>query len=252
MRRFVVKARNRLLGLSMLQRSIDDLGERVEHLGRTENLRFCPLCGTAGIFAPGPNGRPDAMCTACKSLERHRLTWLFLTFETDLLQRPHRLLHFAPEPSFVKRFRDVDDLVYVTADIASPLADVQVDIQALPFTDGEFDAVLCSHVLEHVPDDRRAMNELYRVVRPGGWALVGVPLKKGPTYEDPSIVTPEARREAFGQEDHVRIYGDDLEARLTEAGFAVTPEHFARRFDEPMRRHFGLVDEVLFVCRREQ
>lgn len=246
MRRIFVKARNRLLGITMLQRSIDDLAKRVDPT--KPGARYCTICGYTGGLGPGPNGRPDACCPKCGSLERHRLIWLYLSLQTDLLTRPQRMLHFAPERAFQSRLKNVETLDYVTGDIESPLADVKLDIQNLPFEDDSFDFILCSHVLEHIPDDRRAMGELHRVTKPGGCALVDVPLKRGPTYEDPTIVSPEERQKHFGQSDHVRYYGEDIRERLEAAGFRVHVERYYDRFDPHLREHFKVNDEVLFIC----
>ncbi len=236
----------------MLQRSIDELRDTVEQrLGRrslSSVNRFCPVCGCTEPFEPGPNGRPAAVCPQCGSLERHRLIWMFLCHETDLLTRPQRLLHFAPERCFRTRFAGLQTLDYVTADLYSPLADKKVDIQAMPFPDDSFDFIICGHVLEHIPDDRKAMAELLRVLRPGGRSLVNVPLRNGPTYEDPSIVTPEARTQHFGQHDHVRYYGLDIADRLREVGFLVDVERYLERFDHHVRQHLAIADEVLFLC----
>lgn len=172
--------------------------------------------------------------------------------ETDLLAGPKRLLQFAPEPCLLDRLKQVPGLDLTTGDIASELADVKLDIQALPFEDSSFDCILCSHVLEHIPDDRLAMRELRRVLRPGGWALVNVPVKGEVTFEDPDIVSPEDRTRHFGQWDHLRFYGRDIEGRLKEAGFEVRAERFADRFEPALRTHLRLAGELLFTCTRPE
>jgi SAM-dependent methyltransferase len=154
-------------------------------------------------------------------LERHRLLWLFLRRETELLKKPQSLLHFAPEPGLRENFRAAPQLDYRTADIAPGRADDVVDIVQLPYADGSYDAVLCCHVLEHIPDDARAMAELFRVLKPGGHAYLQVPIRGDTTDEDASIVDPEMRLQRFGQEDHVRFYGMDFQERLQKVGFEV-------------------------------
>jgi ubiquinone/menaquinone biosynthesis C-methylase UbiE len=143
------------------------------------------------------------------------------------------VLHVAPEPSLRAVLEKLSQLQYTTGDLLAQDVDVELDLTAIDFPDHTFDVVLCSHVLEHIPDDRRAMREIRRVLKPDGWALINVPSDpdRAQTYEDLSIVSPEARLERFGQDDHVRVYGAvDFVARLKEAGFRVTkdPEAFSR------------------------
>lgn len=167
--------------------------------------------------------RENVLSPSTLSLERHRLLWLFLKEHTDFFEKPAKLLHVAPEQAFHKRFKDLDHLEYVTTDLFSPLADVKADLRDLPFPDNDFDIILCNHVLEHIEEDRKAMKELYRVMKPGGWGVFQVPqdLERETTYEDASIREPDARAAAFGQYDHVRVYGKDYFDRLREAGFEV-------------------------------
>lgn len=167
--------------------------------------------------------RENVLSPSTLSLERHRLLWLYLQEETDFFEAPLRVLHFAPEQAFYKRFRKQANLEYVTTDLNSPLADVKADICNLPFEDHEFDVILCNHVLEHIPEDRRALSELLRVMKPGGWGIFQVPqdLARETTFEDASITDREERRKVFGQYDHVRIYGRDYFDILQEAGFSV-------------------------------
>ena len=129
------------------------------------------------------------------------------------------MLHFAPEPALLKPMERIPGLDYLTADLDPSRAMVRVDITDIQFEGNRFDALYCSHVLEHVPDDRRAIRELLRVLKPGGWALFMVPIKRDRTYEDPGITDPAERERIFGQHDHVRAYGPDFLDRLTEAGF---------------------------------
>ncbi len=190
---------------------------------RGEN-RFCPVCETPSrkFEAFGLVPREDARCVHCGALERHRLVWLFLWRKTDLFDgRPKRMLHVAAEPFFASRLRAWLGPGYVTADLNDPRAMVRLDVTEMPFADDTFDVVYCSHVLEHVPDDRRAMREFHRVLRKDGWAVIQVPLTADRTFEDPAVQDPDERRRLFGQEDHVRRYGPDFVERLQEAGFAV-------------------------------
>lgn len=176
--------------------------------------------------------RENVLSPATLSLERHRLLWLYLQNETDFFTRPARLLHFAPEQAFYNRFKRLGHLDYVTTDLNSPLAQVKADICNLPFDSDSFDIVLCNHVLEHIPDHRKALSELYRVMKPGGWGIFQVPqdLKRETTYEDPSVTDPDERRRLFGQYDHVRVYGRDYFDLLRQAGFEAQAVDFTRKF----------------------
>jgi len=157
------------------------------------------------------------------SLERHRLLWLYLKNDTAFFKAPLKVLHFAPEQAFYKRFRALKHLDYTTTDLNSPLADVTADICKLPFEDHSYDVILCNHVLEHIPDDHKAMTELFRVMKPGGWGIFQIPqdLSRASTFEDPSITDKKERARIFGQYDHVRVYGRDYFDKLRAVGFEV-------------------------------
>jgi len=167
--------------------------------------------------------RDNVLSPSTLSLERHRLLWLYLKNETDFFTAKQRILHFAPEQAFYKRFRKMTNLDYITTDLESPLADVKADICKLPFKDNEFDIILCNHVLEHIPDDTKAMQELYRVLKPGGTGVFQIPqdLSRETTFEDDSITDKAERAKIFGQYDHVRIYGRDYFDKLRSIGFKV-------------------------------
>ncbi|MFZ9031428.1 MAG: class I SAM-dependent methyltransferase [Robiginitalea sp.] len=167
--------------------------------------------------------RENVLSPSTLSLERHRLLWLYLKGETNFFSEKLRVLHFAPEQAFYKRFRRLANLEYTTTDLNSPLADVRADICNLPFESNQFDVILCNHVLEHIPQDRKALSELYRVMKPGGWGVFQVPqdLSREQTFSDPTITDPDQRRKIFGQYDHVRVYGRDYFDLLREAGFQV-------------------------------
>lgn len=188
------------------------------------DARWCPVCGkSAGKFRKaGLVPRHDAECPHCGAGERHRFVWLYLTTMTDLFDgQAKRVLHVAPERCFEKLLSDALGPGYLTADLESPRAMVRMDITSIQYADNWFDVIYCSHVLEHVPEDRRAIREFYRVLRPDGWAILLVPVTVEQTFEDPTIVEPQERLRAFGRPDHVRRYGPDFEDRLREAGFQV-------------------------------
>ncbi|WP_152285810.1 class I SAM-dependent methyltransferase [Flavicella marina] len=166
--------------------------------------------------------RENVLAPGTLSLERHRLLWLYLQ-QTDFFTAPKKVLHVAPEQCFYKRFRSQKNLDYTTTDLYSPLADVKADICDLPFEDNSYDIVFCNHVLEHIENDQKAMQELFRILKPGGMGIFQIPqnLNLEKTYEDFSITTPEERKKHFGQYDHVRVYGKDYFDKLRKVGFQV-------------------------------
>lgn len=168
------------------------------------------------------------------SLERHRLLWLYLKEQTTFFTAPLKVLHFAPEQAFYKRFRKLTHLDYTTTDLNSPLADVKADICNLPFEDNSFDVILCNHVLEHIPDDTKAMQELLRIMKPGGWGIFQIPqdLARADTFEDNSITDPTERAKIFGQYDHVRVYGRDYFEKLKSIGFQVDAIDYTANLSE--------------------
>lgn len=167
--------------------------------------------------------RENVLSPSTLSLERHRLLWLFLKRKTDFFYHDLKVLHFAPEQAFYKRFRKLKNLDYTTTDLNSPLAHVKADICHLPFDNDSFDVILCNHVLEHIPNDKKAMQELHRVMKNGGWGVFQIPqdLNREITFEDDSITNKKERAKIFGQYDHVRIYGRDFFDKLREVGFKV-------------------------------
>jgi len=163
-------------------------------------------------------------------------------------------LHIAPELCFIHRFEKLGNLKYVTADIESPLAKVKMDIHKIPFETNNFDAAMCNHVLEHVEDDIKAMKEIFRVLKPGGWAILQVPFMGkdlDETFEDPSVITPSDREKTFGQKDHVRIYGKDYPERLRKAGFEVVEDTFVMDFSDTQIKRFALpAREIIYFCKK--
>lgn len=186
--------------------------------------RWCPVCekNFRKFKSFGHDQRKDVKCPFCSALERHRLVWLYFKKRTDLFSdSSKKMLHIAPERCFRNRLKNHLKENYITADLADPHASIKMDITDIKYPDKYFDVIYCSHVLEHVQDDRKAMRELNRVLKPDGWAILIVPVEAEKTFEDPSVVEPSERLRIFGQEDHVRIYGLDYIDRLKESGFQV-------------------------------
>jgi SAM-dependent methyltransferase len=221
----------------------------VRHRGRRVS---CPLCGHEFSEFKSDRGRPNALCWRCGSHERHRAQWLLFERRPALLDDAAALLHFAPEWALRRRLEQIAHLRYVTADLDQPDVDLRLDITGLELPDASFDAVICSHVLEHVRDDGAAMRELRRIVAPGGWCLVMVPLDLGRehTHEDPALTEPEDRLRAFGQADHVRFYAPDIAGRLMAAGFEVERILPREEFGDELVERCRIPDtDQLFLCR---
>jgi SAM-dependent methyltransferase len=202
----------------------------------------CPVCGGkfSRLLPYGYNTiRAGVLCPRCFSLERHRLLWLFLKNKTSFFTDRLKVLHIAPEQCFLTRFRKLTNLDYTTADLESPLADIKLDVQQMPFADNVFDVVICNHVLEHVPDDRQAIREILRVLKPGGFAILQVPMdmEMEKTYEDPSVTTTAAREKHFRQKDHYRLYGRDYLERLKENGFRITDSNYIGQLDKRIMQY---------------
>lgn len=194
--------------------------------------------------------RENALSPGTLSLERHRQLWLYLKNETDFFSNKYKVLHIAPEQEFLRKFRKMKNLDYTSADLFSPIVDVKADIVNLPFEDDSFDVIICNHVLEHIVDDRKAMSELYRVMKKGGWGILQVPMKNSltKTYEDFSITDPKERQKHFGQYDHVRWYGMDYFERLQSAGFRVEVNYYSKKFSKADQLRYGLLEnEILPV-----
>lgn len=228
----------------------------------------CPFCGgrsdaflSFGLDEPvlqerqvvGGGRRPHAMCpvASCASLDRERLVYLFLLHRTDVLTRDARVLHVAPEGplSDVLSRRPC----YVAADLVPSAGIIEMDITDIHFPDGSFDVIVCNHVLEHVPDDRRAMRELHRILRPPGLAILQVPIATtlAVTLEAPEVTEPRERARLFGQADHVRLYGADYPARLRAEGFVVDVRNARAEFGDALCTRYALCpDENIHVCHR--
>ena len=222
----------------------------------------CPLCGCQrrkflpyGYVTP----RENALCPNCLSLERHRLLWLWLVRESDIgrgaMALP-KMLHIAPEVALMRKFKKMYASTpdrYVTADLESPLADMHFDVQQIPLEAESFDAIICNHIMEHVEDDGKALRELYRIMRRGGWGVILSPveLEREKTFEDDTITDRAERTRIFGQYDHRRIYGRDYAARLREAGFEVYDIDYKNELSKAEQELYALpADHLYIVCKQ--
>lgn len=221
------------------------------------------------------NQRNNVLSPSTLSLERHRLLWLYLQNETDFFQSQLdsdspvtqnkriklrkdaetssalKVLHFAPEQEFYKRFKKQTNIEYTTTDLLSPLADVKADICNLPFEDNSYDIIFCNHVLEHIPDDTKAMQELFRVLKPGGMGIFQIPqdLSRAKTFSDDTIVDQKERAKIFGQYDHVRVYGRDYFDKLRSIGFKVIEEDYTHKIAPELVEKYCLAKgEIIPVC----
>ncbi len=220
---------------------------------------YCPVCRQSvdkflHFASFGRKGRANAQCPYCDSLERHRLLWLYFEKKTNLLEPPRKkMLHIAPEKGIEKRLANHPAIDYLSGDLESPWhqAMVKMDITRIKYADNTFDVVYCSDVLEHIPKDRKAISELYRVLRPGGWAILNVPIIREETLEDPSIKSPEERQRHYGHRLHVRAYGKDYKDRLEQAGFSVKVDPFFDEFDKAAQKRYGLRRLDVYYCVKE-
>ncbi|RKE97991.1 class I SAM-dependent methyltransferase [Ichthyenterobacterium magnum] len=222
----------------------------------------CTICKSQFKYfqAYGLVKRQNARCFTCGSLERHRLLWTYFEEELDFLRKGTKIkmLHFAPEKMFYNHFDNMQNVAYIPCDLnpeeynyAGNTKTMKVDITKIPFKDETFDFIICSHVLEHIPDDKLAMSELFRVMKKGGTGIFQVPIdyNNEDTYEDFSITTPEGREKAFGQNDHVRLYGRDYKDRLNAVGFKVKEDDYVLKFSKKELKMYGFIpSELIYNC----
>ena len=212
----------------------------------------CAVCGNHySKFIVLKNG-VDTLCVNCGSLPRNRLLWMYLSNELNIKTTHYSLLHFSPAKSIKRKLKELKNIEYTTTDYEKG-EDKQFDITSINDDDNRYDLIICYHVFEHIVEDAKAMKELFRVLKSGGKALLQVPLKEGDTYEDFSITSPTERLKHFGQDDHVRIYGNNnFEERLKNAGFMVKAVPYATKFsDETIVRNGLNKQELIFVCTKK-
>lgn len=217
------------------------------------HARVCPCCTWSGqkFLSFGKPKRLEAQCPRCGALERQRLYILFLQKKLEGVQNLS-VLHFAPEEPLKKFFLALPGVRYISADIRPGRAMTVEDITKISHADNSFDFIMCAHVLEHIPDDQKAMKELLRVLKPKGTALLQVPLSgKLTTHDDETITSPQERQKYFGQHDHVRYYGEDYPDRLRAAGFVVEASDFMSTYSKEDVIKYGLAHETIFFCTKQ-
>lgn len=209
----------------------------------------CNLCGrklNGFLDSKGP------ICPFCFSRDRHRTTWKYFNENTNLFDgKAKSMLHIAPERAIEHGIREAKYIDYLSGDLDPTIAMVEMDITDIQYPEASFDVVYCSHVLEHVPDDAKAMSELYRVLKPGGWAVLAVPIRGDTTVEDPTVTEPADRERVFGQVDHVRYYGRDFKDRLEAAGFKVTVDEFPSQLPDDVVAYNQLSRADIYFCEKE-
>lgn len=213
---------------------------------------YCPLCQSRiRKFIESSQHIHRKICPICRSLGRHRMAWVLLKHKTKnfTFTATTKLLHVAPEKMVEARLRKMSNLDYLTADLNSAKAMVKMDITHIQYPDDSFHIIYCSHVLEHVMEDRIAMNELYRVLKPGGFSIIQVPRGADPTFEDPTVTDPLERERLFGQFNHVRLYGPDIKERLALAKFDVTLVTGGNLIGDQQCKKIGVREnEEIFIC----
>lgn len=197
--------------------------------------------------------RENAIAPDTMSLERHRLMWLFMKEKTNFFTAELKFLHIAPEYCFIKIFKGMKNLDYITADLISPWADVKMDVHDIPFDENSFNVVICNHVLEHVDDANKVMKEFYRVMKPGGWGIFQVPIdiNNKATIEDKNVIDPNERERLYWQSDHLRLFGLDYGKKLSEAGFKVTESDFINELSDDLVERYALPKgEIVYFCQK--
>lgn len=219
----------------------------------------CPVCETSFSrflsYGSPMTHRENVLCPKDLTLERHRLMWLYLKGHSNFFTQENlSVLHMAPEQCFHKTFQKQKNLEYLTADIESPIADLHFDLHDIPLEDNRFDVIFCNHVMEHVDDALRCMQELYRVMKPDGWGIMQVPqdMSREETYEDPTITSPEEREKHFWQKDHVRLFGKDYPDWLRKAGFHVEEFKMQDHYSAELIERYRLSkSEILYIVSKK-
>jgi len=231
--------------------AVRSAGYRLLYAG---DQKYCQCCrsGVRCFKSFGPvMPRPNAQCPVCGALERDRLVAHYFSSHPQLLAQADRVLHVSPERAIAHLLQRRGGVDYVSIDLEPGVAMKVMDLTALTFANDSFDAIYCSNVLEHIERDSEAMREVRRVLCPGGWAMILVPLYGDATFEDLSITDPGERTRLYGQPDHVRAYGIDVAEHLAAAGLDVWVEQPAFGLDQAEALRQGLdPHEIVFFCRK--
>jgi len=221
---------------------------------------FCPIEEKEyNCFVPEEKGVWKSLISPGNGARsRHRLIWLYLKQNTGIFTTKCNLLHIAPEFCYFEILKNLPNLDYLPGDkmvegYGKQSQVAYMDLLDLQLKDNSIDYILCNQVLEHIPDDRKAMSEMYRVLKPGAKAIITVPFDEAreTTYEDFSITSPEEREKHFGQWDHVRWYAKDIVNRFKDAGFRdVELIRFCEQFSKADFDKFGLCDDLILIAKK--
>lgn len=209
----------------------------------------CNICGWEGskFVSFGAGNRPNAKCPRCQSKERQRLQYEYIRNEVKPGQES-TILYVAPMSRLAAQLRENGSTV-ITTDLMKRSVDCFSSLTHLPFFENQFDLIICSHVLEHVPDDDTAISELHRTLTPGGTCLILVPQDRSreTTYEDPNLTTKEERKEAYGRASHVRWYGNDVVEKIEESGLNVSVVDYSNSIEAEMVEKYRLKESDQWI-----
>lgn len=216
--------------------------------------RYCPICDKSSRKFAKQGSFVNARCVHCGAHERHRIIWLYLNRKTDLFNgRAKKMLNIGVEQSFEKLLRLRLGAGYLTADLYDPRAMIKLDVTNIHYPDASFDVIYCSHVLAYVPNDKQAMKELFRVLKPHGWAILADPVSYSKTTDVPFIDKASSHFQTYDPEDSLHHYGPDYEDRLRAAGFKTSVIHPSDFLNAEERECMGITtmaDEI-FYCTKE-
>jgi len=229
------------------------------------NNRYCAICESnlKGFLAVKFDNlqenspfrdRENARCPVCGSLERYRLIYIYLKNKTNIFGPPlKKMLHTAPELLLAEKFLSNRYIDYVSSDIdpGKTGAMIKIDLTDISMADNTVDVIISSHVLEHIIDDKKALSEMFRILKPGGWALILVPIISDRTFVSSEIKDEKDRIRLYGKEDHVRGYGLDFKELLQDTGFKVEIINYAKELSDTEIQYLGLLKEdYIFHCRK--
>ena len=240
-------------------RTIFYYGNRYRCIFCGGNFRKLFPCGINNKVAKDliGGGYRYVVCPKCGSTDRERLIYFYLKQKTKILSEHSQeinLLHVAPERNLRKIFTSNECINYFPGDIDPNGNDYKIDITNISkFKDDFFDVIICNHVLEHVLNDKKAMQELLRVLSPTGLAILQVPISKTikKTFEGSFVTKPQDREKLFGQKDHVRIYGKDYREKLKNVGFQLEAYDIKNDLANNKIERLGInKEEILYVCKK--